>query len=63
MTNADNISAVTWHTNLSYVPNESTIVTCASTKLELQLNFLAKQVELERIRREKLQKEVTKMTE
>ena len=43
--------------------NPSTVVTVASSKLELQLNFLAKQLEMERQRRERLQNEVGTMAE
>ena len=38
--------------------NPSSINTIASSKLELQLNFLAKQLEMERQRRERLQSDV-----
>ena len=59
---ADSASAVTWITDTSsFVNNPSTINTIASSKLELQLNFLAKQLELERQRRERLQTEVQEM--
>ena len=51
----DSASAVTYITDASsFIKNPSTINTIASSKLEMQLNFLAKQLELERIRREKL---------
>ena len=46
---ADSASAVTYITDTSsFIRNPSTINTIASSKLELQLNFLAKQLELER---------------
>ena len=52
---ADSASAVTYMTETSsLMHNPSTINTVASSKLELQLNFLAKQLEMERQRREKL---------
>jgi len=51
----DSESAITFNTDTSsFMRNPSTINTVASSKLELQLNFLAKQLELERQRREKL---------
>jgi len=60
----DSASAITFITDTSsMMRNPSTINTIASSKLELQLNFLAKQLELERSRREKLQSEVTSMAE
>ena len=56
---ADSESAVTFMTDAtSFLRNPSTINTVASSKLEMQLNFLAKKLELERQRREKLQGEV-----
>ena len=55
-------SAVTFNSNTStFMRNPSTVNTVASSKLELQLNFLAKQLELERLRREKLQNTVETM--
>lgn len=58
----DSASAVTFVTDASsFIRNPSTINTVASSKLEMQLNFLAKQLELERIRREKLQETVETM--
>lgn len=52
----DSASAVSYITDATtFNMNPSTIDTVASSKLELQLNFLAKQLELERMRREKLQ--------
>ena len=58
----DSASAVTYITDCSsLMRNPSTVNTIASSKLELQLNFLAKQLELERQRREKLQSEVQTM--
>ena len=45
----DSASAVTFNTDASsFLKNPSTINTVASSKLELQLNFLAKQLEMER---------------
>lgn len=41
--------------------NPSSLSGLASSKLEIQLQFLAKELELERIRREKLQKQVEDM--
>lgn len=59
---ADSTSAVTYITDMeSLCIQPSTINTTASSKLEMQLNFLAKQLELERQRREKLQSEVEEM--
>jgi len=44
----DSASAVTFNTNAtSFLKNPSTINTVASSKLELQLNFLARQLEIE----------------
>ena len=60
----DSASAITYITETSsLLRNPSTINTIASSKLELQLNFLAKQLEMERMRREKLQSEVQSMAE
>lgn len=59
---ADVASAVTFQTDTSSMFRApSTVNTVASSKLELQLNFLAKQLELEKQRREKLQDEVVTM--
>ena len=45
----DSASEVSFNTNTSsFLKNPSTINTVASSKLEMQLNFLAKQLELER---------------
>ena len=45
----DSESVITFNTDTSsFMRNPSTINTVASSKLELQLNFLAKQLELER---------------
>lgn len=45
----DSASAITYITDTSsLLRNPSTINTIASSKLELQLNFLAKQLEVER---------------
>ena len=53
---------MTWNTDASYQQdNKSVAFTNASSKLETKLNFLAKQLELERLRREKLEKEVVTM--
>ena len=61
---ADSESAVTFITDTSSLMHKpSTINTVASSKLELQLNYLAKQLEVERQRREKLQSEVENMAE
>ena len=52
---ADSGSCVTFITDTSsMLHNPSSLNTYASSKMELQLNFLAKQLELEKIRREKL---------
>ena len=58
----DSQSAVTFFTETSSFFNQpSTVPSIASSKLEMQLNFLAKQLHLERQRREKLQSEVEAM--
>ena len=58
----DSASEVSFNTNTSsFLKNPSTINTVASSKLEMQLNFLAKQLELERQRRERLQDTVEVM--
>ena len=41
--------------------NPSSLNTYVSSMMELQLNFLAKQLELEKMRREKLQMQVEEM--
>ena len=52
---ADSTSAVTYNSDcassFSYLRNPSVANSVASSKLELQLNFLAKELELERQRR------------
>lgn len=60
---ADAASAVTYMTDASsqILNPPSEVDSVASTKLEFQLNFLAKQLEIERQRREKLQYEVESM--
>ena len=46
---ADTASQITFNTNASsFLKNPSSVNSVASSKLELQLNFLAKQLELER---------------
>lgn len=56
-------SAVTYVTEVSGFSKNPTTVgpSVASSKIELQLNFLARELELERQRREKLQEEVDQM--
>ena len=54
---AESGSCVTFNTDTSSMfHNPSSLNTYASSKMEMQLNFLAKQLELEKQRREKLQK-------
>ena len=61
---ADSKSAITYITeNSSLNHNPSTIDTVKSSQLEMQLTFLARQLELERNRREKLQNEVENMAD
>lgn len=61
---ADSQSELSFNTDASsYLRNPSTINTVASSRLELQLNFLAKELEMERDRREKLQSEVKTMAQ
>lgn len=43
--------------------NPSSLAGVTSSKIEIQLQYLAKELELERIRREKLQKQVEDMQE
>jgi hypothetical protein len=65
MMNVDSTSAVTFVTDAtSFYRNPSTVANTseATAKIELQLQFLAKELELERYKREKLQKEVENMT-
>ena len=58
----DSASQVSFNTDTSsFMRNPSSINTIASSKLELQLNFLAKQLEMERQRRERLQSDVQVM--
>jgi len=45
----------------SIFKNPSSLAGVSSYKLEIQLNYLAKELELERLRREKLQKQVEEM--
>jgi len=47
----------------SVFKNPSSLAGVSSAQLEIQLNYLAKELELERLRREKLQKQVEKMQE
>jgi long-subunit acyl-CoA synthetase (AMP-forming) len=47
----------------SIFKNPSSLAGVSSSKLEIQLNYLAKELELERLRREKLQKQVEEMQE
>jgi hypothetical protein len=56
-------SEVTWMTDTSSLfKNPSSLAgITASSKLEIQLQYLAKELELERIRREKLQQQVQEM--
>lgn len=60
----DSASAVTWNTDIAstYIQNPTTVKSVNSSALELHLNFLAKELELERLRRENLQHEVERMT-
>ena len=52
---AESGSCVTFNTDTSsMLHNPSSLNTYASSKMEMQLNFLAKQLELEKLRREKL---------
>ena len=57
-------SAITYNTDASsFYRNPSTIgASETSTKLEMQLKFLARELEMERHRREKLQNEVKEMS-
>ena len=58
----DSASQISFNTDTSsFMRNPSSINTVASSKLELQLNFLAKQLEMERQRRERLQSDVEVM--
>ena len=58
----DSASQISFNTDTSsFMRNPSSINTVASSKLELQLNFLAKQLEMERQRRERLQSDVQVM--
>ena len=62
---SDMASAVTWNSDLmsSVSQNAPTsVATLATSHLELQLNFMAKELELERQRREKLEHEIKRMT-
>jgi hypothetical protein len=53
---------MTWITGTSsQFRNPSSISSVPSSRLELQLNYLAKELELERLRREKLQMQVQEM--
>ena len=45
----------------SVFKNPSSLAGVSSAQLEIQLNYLAKELELERLRREKLQKQVEEM--
>ena len=47
----------------SVFKNPSSLAGVSSAQLEIQLNYLAKELELERLRREKLQKQVEEMQE
>lgn len=59
---ANSASEVTWMTDTSSIfKNPSSLAGVSSSKLEIQLNYLAKELELERLRREKLQKQVEEM--
>ena len=59
---ADSGSCITFITDTSSLGhNPSSLNTYASSKMEMQLNFLAKQLELEKLRREKLQAQVEEM--
>ena len=59
---ADSGSCITYNTDTSsLLHNPSSLNTFASSKMEMQLNFLAKQLELEKQRREKLQAQVMEM--
>ena len=59
---ADSGSCITYNTDTSsLLHNPSSLNTYASSKMEMQLNFLAKQLELEKQRREKLQAQVMEM--
>ena len=63
---ADNSSSITFLTEATSAlvnQNPSSIAYTQSSKLELQLNFLAKELEVERKRREALQKKVEDMHE
>ena len=63
---ADAQSAVTFLTEATsalVACNPSSLGTIASSKLELQLNFLAKELEIEKKRREDLQSQVDIMHE
>jgi len=56
---ADSQNAVSWITDTSsQFKNPSSIGGITSSKLELQLTYLAKELEVERMRRENLQKQV-----
>lgn len=62
--NANSTSDVTWMTDTSSIfRNPSSLAGVSSSKLEIQLNFLARELELERQRREKLQRQVEEMQE
>ena len=54
--NCASTSEVTWMTDTPSFRNPSSLAGVASSKLEIQLQFLAKELELERQRREKLQR-------
>jgi hypothetical protein len=45
----------TWMTDISTYQNPSSLTGIPSSKLEVQLQFLAKELELERMRRQKLE--------
>jgi hypothetical protein len=61
---ANSGSEVTWMTETSSIfKNPSSLAGVSSAQLEIQLNYLAKELELERLRREKLQKQVEEMQE
>jgi hypothetical protein len=61
---ATSSSEVTWMTDTSSVfKNPSSLAGITSSKIEIQLQYLARELELERVRREKLQKQVEEMQE
>lgn len=61
---ADVASVITFDTSLTGLNhNPSSLFTANSSKLEVQLTFLAKELELERKRREQLQVKVDQMAE